>query len=282
VLSNDVTIDKAEKELHFVSENPDYWDNDSDGITCDFDIIPEIAAGAVGYALSDMRRQGAHVMVDIGASTIDVCSFLLHQSVDNRYSLLTADVQQLGTIKLHYTRIRAIQQAYEEKAQQLLDKHDPLTPISENIEPYLLSSDQIQQKVNSAEEKLRINCRKVARRVIHDMKMRRAPNEDVWDGVLPILLIGGGSKLSYFRSIVEDLSYWARDTYNNEGIDVQEVPLPQMLKSKTDEYHRLAVAWGLSHRALDIGDIIPADRIDDIDPPSRRKWEDNYISKDQV
>lgn len=279
---SDVTLEKAAKELSLLAECPDNWKGDSDGITCDFDIIPEIAAGAVGYALSDLRREGAHVMIDVGASTLDVCSFLLRQSDQNRYSLLTADVKQLGTIRLHHTRIQAIQHAFEVQAQKLRDKHDPLAPISEDIDSYLLPEIQIRAEVSQAEELLRKNCQMVIRKVIHDLRRRRAPNEDVWLKKLPILLIGGGSKLPYFRSIVEELDAWTQQYYGNEGIILQEVPVPETLKINTDEYHRLAVAWGLSHRALDIGEIIASDRIDDIDPPARRKWENNYISKDQV
>ena len=64
-----------------------------------FEIIPEIAAGAVGYALSDLRREGLHVMVDIGASTVDVCSFLLHEKEGNdRYSLLISRCSETGVL----------------------------------------------------------------------------------------------------------------------------------------------------------------------------------------
>ncbi len=285
VLEDHITVEKAEHELRYLVEAPEYWERDDDGLACDFDIIPEIAAGAVGYALSDLRREGVHLMVDVGASTIDVCSFLLHQAHEcggDRYSLLTADVQQLGTIRLHHERIRAIQRSHEKQAQDLRDKHDPLVPISEDIEPYLLSHDQIVSEVQVAEEELRKRCRSMLRRVVTDLKTRRAPNEKIWRGRLPILLIGGGSKLPFFASLVEELGEWVKSYGGNEGAVVVSVPMPDTLKSKTAEHHRLAVAWGLSHRAPDVGDIIPADCVEDIEPPRKRTWKDDYIDKDQV
>jgi hypothetical protein len=282
VLHADVTLELAQKELTLLDENPAYWDNDPEEVVCNLDIVPEIAAGAVGYAMSDLRREGAHVMIDVGASTLDVCSFILRQSDQDRYSLLTADVKQLGTIKLHHARIEAIQHAFERQAQKLIDKHDPLTPLADGIDSYLLPEDEIRREVSLAEEAFQKDCLKMIKTVIHDMRTRRAPNEDVWRRKLPILLIGGGSKSPFYEAIARSIDDWARDLYQNEGVSLQQVPVPKSLKLETSEYHRLAVAWGLSHQSFDIGEIIPADRIKDIDPPTKRKWEDSFISKDQV
>jgi hypothetical protein len=282
VQEDHITIGKAEDELRYLVEAPEYWERDDDGTTCDFDIIPEIAAGAVGYALSPLRREGVHLMVDVGASTVDVCSFLLDRRESDRYSLLTADVQQLGTIRLHHERIRAIQRLHEGQAQYLRDKHDPLTPISEDIEPYLLSRSQIVSGVQVAEKDLRRRLHFMLQRIVTDLKTRRAPNEAIWRGRLPVLLIGGGTKLPFFSSLAEELGEWMKSYAGNEGAVAVPLPVPNTLKSETAEYHRLAVAWGLSHRAPDVGDIIPADRIADLEPHRKRTWEDAFITKDQV
>ena len=280
VLCSEATCDRATEQLVSLAENPDDWDLDDGGVTCDFDLIPEIAAGAVGYARSDVRRQGLHIMIDVGASTVDVCGFILrHDEVG--YSLLVADVQQLGTIKLYLTRVRAIEKAFPAQAQGLLDRYDPLEPIPESIDFYLRSEDQLQAEVESAEEKLAFSCRKMMRRVIHKIRLHRAIYEDAWYGQLPILLIGGGSKVPFFKTIVEGLHSWTQEYCRNEGIALHEVPVPEMLKVDTDDYHRLAVAWGLSHSAPNIGDIIPADRIDDMDPPPRRPPE-NLVGPEQT
>ena len=282
VLEEHVTVGKAQDELRHLVEAPEYWDRDDDGIGCDFDIVPEIVAGAVGYARSDLRREGVHMMIDVGASTVDVCSFLLHQRGGDRYSILTADVQQLGTIRLHHERILAIKRRYKKQAQDLRDKHDPLTPITEDIEPYLLSREEILAEVHQAESDLKKCFQSMLQDVICKLKVRRAPNEKIWRGRLPILLIGGGSKLPFFASLVEELGAWVESYSGNEGAVLLPVFVPETLTSKTAEYHRLAVAWGLSYPALDIGEIIPADRIDDIEPPRQRSWEDRFVSKDLV
>lgn len=282
VLHDQITLDKVQDELRHITDAPEHWECD-DGIACDFAIIPEIAAGAIGYALSDLRREGLHLMVDVGASTVDVCSFILHeQGGSNRYALLTADVKQLGTIRLYQDRIRAILEAHEKQAQHLRDKHDPLTPISEDIESYLVPRERIRAAVCEGEEKLKSQCRHMLRKVIWDARTRRDPHASVWRGQLPILLIGGGGQLPFFRSLINELDSWLRTYARNEGAALLPVPLPGTISSMTTEHHRLAVAWGLSHQELNIGEIIPADQIEDIEPPRPSNREERYISKDQV
>ena len=278
----DITPSKASVELKHVDDS-EYWEAD-DALACDFDIIPEIAGGAVGYALSELRREGLHMMVDIGASTVDVCSFILHAPEgSDSYSLLTADVQLLGTIKLHDERIRALNMVYERQADDLLDNHDPLVPIAKDIEPYLVSQDQLLSEVKRAEAQLKERVQKMLQRVIAKTKVRRYPNASVWrNGQLPILLIGGGSKLPFFHSAVEELSAWLKSYAGNDGAVLLPVPVPDSLVEKPGEYHRLAVAWGLSHRAMDVGEITPADHISDIEPPGRLDWKNKYTGKEQI
>ena len=283
VMEEEVTISKAQDELRYLLKAPEYWVRDDDGLTCDFAIVPEIAAGAVGYALSALRREGLHVVVDIGAATVDACSFVLHERQgSDRYSLLTADVQQLGTIRLHHERILSIQRAFNKQAEDLRDKHDPLSPIAEDIAPYVLSHEQIVSEVQSGEAAFKKLCTLMLHSVIADAKVSRYPNSPVWSGRLPILLIGGGSESPFFRSLVDDIGAWVASYSGNKGAAILPVPMPKTLSNKMASSHRLIVAWGLSHPALDIGEITPPDRIPDIKPTRRRNWEENFINKDQV
>lgn len=285
VLEEVITLEKAQDQLRSLIADPESWDRADERLTCDFEIIPEIAAGAVGYALSDLRREGLHVMVDVGAATVDVCSFVLHRREgSDSYSLLMSDVKQFGTIRLHNERIRALKRVYEKQAEDLRDKHDPLVPIAEDVEAYLVSREQLISAVKKAEADLKMRCQEMLKRVIWETKKSRDPNSSVWrGGRLPILLIGGGSKLPFFRSAVEELDAWLKSHTGNDGILLMpDEPLPKGFTSKTAKYDRIAVALGLSHPASDIGEIIPADRIADIEPRARRNWDDRYVSMDQV
>jgi len=280
-----ITFEKASAELKHV-EDSEYWDTDEE-YACDFEIIPEIAAGAVGYALSNLRREGLHVMVDTGASTVDVCSFILKavEGSDN-YSLLIADVKQLGTTKLYDERIVTLKRAYEKHTEGLRDKHDPLVPIQDDIEPFLVTREQFCTADDDAKAQFKKQFDYMLRRVIWQTRCRRAPDAPVWRrGRLPILLIGGGSKLEFYRSAVEELNDWLKQYTPNDGTALLPVPIPSSLThsgSKLDDNLFLTVAWGLSHRAMDVGNIIPADRIPDVEPPPRRDVHGRYVGKELV
>ena len=273
VMENYITVGKAEDALRHLDEAPDDWEQDD--FACDFDTIPEVAAATAGYALSALRREGVHLMIDVGASTVDVCGFLLYgREEGDQYSLLTADVRQLGTIRLHHERVGAIQRLHEKQAQDLRDKHDPLSPIDDDIEPYMLSREIILGGFRDAEDALEENWFEMLARIVRCLKVRRLNPLD-WPKPLPMLLIGGGSKLPFFESLVAKFR-------ERVGSNLIALPIPRTLSGGQEDYHRFAVAWGLSHRALDVGNIIPADRICDIDALSDAGWKDNFVDKDQV
>jgi len=186
---------------------------------------------------------------------------------------------------LDLAALSAIKRVHEKRAEDLRDKHDPLPPLAENIEPYLVPWKQLDTAVRLTEAQLKERFQKVLRRVIWDAKCRQDPNAAAFrqHGRLPILLIGGGSELPFFRSAVEEPDYWLRAHTGNEGmLLLTNEPFPNTLVGDAAKHNRIAVAWGLSHRALDIGEITPADRITDIEPPPRRNCDDGYVGKEQV
>ena len=70
------------------------------------EVFPEIAALVVGYARLRRRREGLHVMVNVGPSTIDVCGFgLRDHDGDDRYSLYTVLVERIGIRESHRQRM---------------------------------------------------------------------------------------------------------------------------------------------------------------------------------
>ncbi|WP_153306929.1 hypothetical protein [Desulfonatronum thioautotrophicum] len=279
---NKLTLNRIVAELEQARE-PDYWD-ETNHQACDFEIIPEIAAGAVGYAMSDLRREGLHLMIDVGASTVDVCSFVLHAPEgSDRYSLLIADVRMVGALRVHFERIIALQKMIDVQALRLCDEHDPSEPFSESVEPYLPCVNAMRAEMKEAEARLEGECRSIIRRVIWLTKLRRDPNASVWKKArLPILLIGGGCRLPFYANVLTHLNTWLQSYVQNHGAQFLEVPVPESLRQRMTGYHRMVVAWGLSHRALDIGDITPADKIEDVEPLDFETKVPDYIGKEQV
>jgi hypothetical protein len=197
-----ITLHKAGSELGQV-DDPEYWDNDQDN-ACDFEIIPEVVAGAIGYALSDLRQNGLHIMIDIGASTLDVCSFNLNEKgSSNCYSFFLSDVKYLGTIGLYDSLIHAPKNIYEKQANTLSDLHDPMNPISEEPSHYLLPKEEMEEALSEVKDNYKKEFLRTIKHVIDQTRIRRDPKAAVWrNGRLPLILIGGGCKMNYLRSAV--------------------------------------------------------------------------------
>lgn len=280
----DITYKKASTELKNVTEDPDYWETDEE-FACDFDIIPEIAAGAMGYALSSHRREGVHVMIDVGALTVDACSFFLDTHEEsNRFRLLIADVQPLGTAKLFSDQIASIRDLYEKHYSLLWDKHDPMAPAIHDLRRFHVPLEDIDKAANDARTGLKSSLRGMFQKVIWDTKREKKPDDPVWrkGGRLPVLLIGGGSKDTFFRSAVDELSAWLSKYSGNNGIAFPSAPLSSTFthsERQQDQHLFLAVACGLSHRALDIGNIYPPGATPNAEPPRRPNLDIRYPGK---
>ena len=100
------------------------------------EVVPEVAAQAVGYARSTFRDPGLHLLIDVGAGTLDVCGFVLHEwDGQDRYRLLTATVDRLGVLELHRRRL-AVLTCLDRRDGNARGSIDPLTPIGETLADY--------------------------------------------------------------------------------------------------------------------------------------------------
>lgn len=164
---SEIVLSQIRAILQWVDQE---WVRDKD-VACDFALIPEIVAAARCYARGGPWecRNGLHMVVDAGASTMDVCSFSLsNEKGDYSYQVLIPDVQMLGTIKLHQDRIRAIPEAYIQNQRS----YDPLAPIpttEEYIENIPSSErEKVRLSICDQEREFRERCRKMIQTVVNN------------------------------------------------------------------------------------------------------------------
>lgn len=67
-----------------------------------FDLVPELTAAISGYANEPFARDGAHILIDVGASTLDVVAFNLVNR--ERVAAFAAEVKLLGAAALEAAR----------------------------------------------------------------------------------------------------------------------------------------------------------------------------------
>lgn len=85
-----------------------------------FDLIPELTAAITGYANEPYARNGAHILIDVGASTLDIVAFNL---VDReRVSAFAAEVGLLGAAALQVSKQEQFDDALFQRA--MFDQYD--------------------------------------------------------------------------------------------------------------------------------------------------------------
>lgn len=210
-------------------------------------VLPETAAEAAGFAKSTNRAPGLYLMVDVGAMTLDVCTFRLSEraSATDLYALCAAEVRPLGVEAYHWFLG--------------LGKTEP-----EFVE----------------------QCDRCIRDVVWRTKIRKDPHADCWQtgNELPVFLAGGGANNVLHRRIVESLKPWLRQNSQNAGARLLELPIPTNidLPVTVSEFGRLAVAWGLSYPPSEIGEIFPPSAIKDKPPPTAIDWTERFTGKELV
>lgn len=258
---------------------------------CDFNLIPEVIAEVKGYAESRFRSPGLHLLVDIGASTLDICSFNLREREDDKpLPIFTADVDLLGARRLHLARIDGAREGVIAHATSLVDRSDPASMIPDNIKDYVPPDQEREgnyDEIAIAENENRFteDCAKLLRKTITHLRRKRDPNSPRWYEALPVFVCGGAKDMQLYREVISRVHSWL-PTYiqSSHGIRRIDLPKPESLEAEVDDksYHRLAVAWGLSHLRFNIATYSRPSEIQNVPPPNKRNPYDKFISKDMV
>lgn len=259
-----------------ISDVKDCKSSRGEHMSAEIELIPEVIAQAIGYAKSQSKNDGLHVLVDVGAGTLDVCSFNLHSEDDQfQWPVLTADVQPLGTIHLHNARMKAVQAAVDEHFQKWIDVTHPMIEFPSSTEYYLPDQKEIRARLLKYQRQFELKCRSIIGSAIIELKRSRYPNAPDWSGSVPIIVCGGGANLGPYRESIYRVSKWMKKYFSlsqSQGLRIETLPLPVGITAdlQDDSYHRLSVAYGLSYPPFDIGEYTVPREIEDIEKERRQ------------
>ena len=255
-------------------------------------VCPEVIAEVVGHFHSPLRTEGLHLLIDIGARTFDVATFILHKKDgEDIYPLLECKVEPLGAIELHKNRLVELEKYIQKnKLSSVAEKHlETLKKMDVTLKiPPRKHYEMPRMKVKCIQFDTSFgdDCRKSIGGVVGETRNARDPMSKAWESMLPVFVCGGGKDIELYNEKIEDLSAAMQKSFSKfRGFDIKPLPIPESLRSQKiplATYSRLAVAYGLSHTPDEIGQVIPPREIDDIklDDDSTFDPDDNFISKD--
>ncbi len=217
--------------------------------------FPEIIAGVIGYTKSRMRRDGMYLLVDIGASTVDVSMFnLFRRDGETKYSILWADIKRLGVHILFQNRLKLLPSEAKLIVEKNYKQDEFIGPM---LNLYNIIPDQYIHYLQSADNDFSKLFRSLVGNVVLKVKKEQNPNAPEWKSGVPVFMTGGGSGLDLFHNGIES----AFSFINNCGIEDPEfkkLPLPPDLNIPNQPPSiilRFNIAYGLSFRETDIGEI---------------------------
>lgn len=259
-------------------------------------VFPEVAAEVAGYARSPRRDNGLHLLIDIGARTLDVSTFVLHGKGEQQYAFLETKVERLGAFEVHKKRIEKMTYVlkntphFKTWAQHSAKLDDAALPVPKSLRTYCgfvppSLRKTIFNELKLLDEQLNKYIHIAICSVVSETKRRRDPLSSRWQEGLPVFICGGGSALAFYRDVIND-SEKSMQRIGCNCFRTMDLQPPEGLRAKGldhTNYHRIAVAYGLSFPYEDIGTIIPPSEVEDIEQQVRtRDTDKDFISKDMV
>lgn len=214
-------------------------------------LIPEFVAQVTGYVRSPRRQSDLHMLIDIGAGTLDATTFNVHEKEgEDRFPIFAKAVASLGTRFLVKSRIEKYPNLKEDG---VLSPFSPV-PTKKTFSKILkVSLDGLSQ--------MDANFRKKVANVINQIQIDtrqpgKYPESRRWDEGLPVFLCGGGAEVDFYQESIFG--------NKNSKLIKMHLPKPDALEAQDllpENYSRLSVAYGLSFDRFDIGEIIKEDEI---------------------
>jgi hypothetical protein len=222
--------------------------------------------------------------MDMGASTLDLCAFVLHDDGGEEvYELLTADVRLMGLLELHARRMDATgcRPPFD------MVPRDLIAPLPEST---AVGDEALGRQLQECDAAYVDDAaRQVLLRTLACLRQRRDPHSQAWHDGLPLFVSGGASQSPIADALVRRADKLAKDVWvRYAGLRKAELLTPSAVVTANGRpapaFGRMAVAFGLSFPDINIGRIEPPSRIPDVEMPhaSRRDWRQAFVDKDWV
>ena len=235
---------------------------------------PEFLAQVVGYVRSPRKQIDLHMLIDIGAGTMDCTAFnILQKDGEDIFPIFSRSVTKHGTYFLIQHRLKTANRVNEFSA---LD-FDPVPAAKKFAECLGIKHSDL----DTFDKPFHSQVYAAIGDQLRETKVKMYKKSPKWKEGVPVFLTGGGANVDFYQDVVR--KFKLKDALK---ISVQTLPKPDNLQAgKLDDtdFGRLSVAYGLSFDPDDLGSTYPSDP-DDSEGSSKvnKRWEDRYIDKSMV
>jgi len=214
-------------------------------------VLPELQAQLNAYHRSKQRQDDLHVMIDVGAGTLDCAYFLDHETEarGDVIAVLSCQVERLGA---HY--LLAALAGTEGERCDWSDGDSSLgnAAIAARTGDAFADVDVRRGRYRSLFEKVFENSYQGSYRCYRDGPVNRKEQP------LRVFMCGGGSRIEGVRQIVEkSLQEQFIKLGRVSGFRLSELPRPDAgsFVYDSDSYDRMSVAHGLCETKINLGTI---------------------------
>ncbi len=256
-------ISGVELQLAHTVQNLDHDDPALIGLD-DLNVVPEFSAQVAGYVKSAQRKDGLHLLVDVGGGTMDVVAFNIYhkpRSDEDRLPIFEGVVAPLGTHWLMAERLRTLP-----TAERTWADHGGIPNTEKLSRDYGIDMKLIEQ----ADEEFTSRIERAVGKILHRTKSTRYPRAPEWKDGMRVFLAGGGSACKVYAEGVSR-------AFRNVGTQPLFTTFPMLEEAAKNvgkkAFHRVSVAFGLTYGADSIGRTVRPQEIEDITPTKGRSVE---------
>jgi hypothetical protein len=231
--------------------------------------FPEFGAQVHSYRSSAQRQRDLHLLVDIGAGTVDVVTFHIGEEDESEINcILEPLVKKLGT---------HILLGYRAEAGRLDGRVWTDSTARMSRSAFESSFGLRPGSLNPVQEHFTDLLHLSIRRVLHTTKAVRYETSPKWSEGVPYFLSGGGRNVDAFREAI-------RKTTSERKMVELSLPVPEnvVLGSVSNiDFHRMSVAHGLSSPAENLAKTLRKSEVPDLRRArsNRTDYSERYIDK---
>ena len=241
------------------------------------EVFPEFAAQIAGYVRSSQKRKDLHLLIDVGAGTVDITTFNVHfNEYDGEfaYPIFKRKVVKMGSVYLMRERKRLLGSDF------VWSSFDPI-PSDE----YFSSENKVDLgELKKWNRDFQADLMDEVKEVLKYTKEKRYRKSKHWEEGIPTFLCGGGGQSILYQSVLD----FVRNKMPSYRVDKKVLPVPENLILPTgvnqEVYDRLSVSYGLSFDAFDLGQITREQDIEDDAAPDRLEidYTDRFIGAESL